>query len=470
MTRLLALLLLLPSLASAQYSGWTETGTLGAGTVTIVTGTPVVGTRTGGGNVTVNIPASTWLTNDVIVVVNSSNDNTCGTPGSDYTMTATGLTFTRRVCQYDANNGQVGIWTAVAGSNQGASPVTVTAVDTDGSNGAKLLTAYVLRNASTSGPWNLVTTTAPGSTSTAFSTTLSGESGSFYAGGWHGVTTDTTATPNGVTMEDGDYLTNYAGHNASTGTSQSLGGTWASTQVWIGAMIEVRALPASPPGFASTGGTGATVPVVPLSIESGFPYYTATQADATTIATPQFSTAGASLIVVTIKLSGAGNWTAEPSSMSGNTLGAMTALVTKYTNWTSSAAVYYLWSSGVLTNEVITATWANNQGWRGITVFSFLGASQTQNGATNTVTGSTSYPAVLSLSGTTSGSWVVGALDNGWAGVSTVGSGTAAGASDGHGICLHKTASSAGGTVTLDTTAPGTGNPWYAAVAEIKAQ
>ena len=230
--------------------GWSTTTTWGTTSaleilaaavpaITTVSGTPLTGTSTVGSTATITIPASTWLTNDVIVALVTTNNNTVDVN----TISGGGLTWARRANNTPSGAGYVGIYTAVAASNQAASGQVITLTDDDGSNGGRSLTVYVLRDADPSQSFNLVTVPAVGTATWTIS--LTGQSTSWYGVVAHS-NAASTMTPNGATTEDADNSLggstgNFQGHNASSGTTQTLGGTFsAGTAVWR-AMIEILA-------------------------------------------------------------------------------------------------------------------------------------------------------------------------------------------------------------------------------------
>lgn len=219
-------------------------------------------------------------------------------------------------------------------------------------------------------------------------------------------------------------------------------------------------------GSMIRGGSVAT-PVAPLAIEAGFPVNASDSANLTTIS-GVVSTSTASLIVVSIRNSAAGGWTPEPNGVAGSTLGAFTQAASRGDVFGPGASVYYRASAASLTTETITVTWANAQGWRGISIYSFTGAAALPIGSTASTLESTTFPTVITVASTSSGSYIVGAFDNRFSGAVTEAAGTTVEATDGHGATLRSTATSPGGSVSLTTTAPATGDRWTGVAVEIK--
>lgn len=179
------------------------------------------------------------------------------------------------------------------------------------------------------------------------------------------------------------------------------------------------------------------------------------------------STAGASMIVVLLRNRAATNVTTIPSGVSGSTLGAFTQAVVADSFWGPGASVWYKASTGALSNEVITATWAANQGWRGITALSFLGAAANPIGVSSIAEDIGTYPSSLTLTGTTSGSFGLLTISNRFDGTPTGDTNLTLLDNDTNGGHFRTTNTGSGGSLVLATTAPVSGSGWSGVAVEI---
>jgi len=220
-------------------------------------------------------------------------------------------------------------------------------------------------------------------------------------------------------------------------------------------------------GAPPAGGGGGSV-----SIESGFPVTTFGSASTTTVVSPSFTTAGASLLVAMFHAyNDNGVYTAPTVSGGGLT---WTRAVGSGTGWDVDVEIWYAPSTGALGSTTVTVDWSGtgSSSMRRITVLSLLGTAASPVGTTIARTvGGTNLS--VTLTGTTSGAllFAVGYNTTNWDQTYTEGSGTTimsqSGNPNAYGETVRSTSTSAGGDVTLSTNGAAAGSTVHTA-AEFK--
>lgn len=129
--------------------------------------------------------------------------------------------------------------------------------------------------------------------------------------------------------------------------------------------------------------------------------------DATSAATSALTTAGASLIVVCVAAEPSGDYTGEPSSVSGAGLTFSKVAGGSNGNWVAGSTTYTATSSGAISGQTFTATFSQGEQARiVVSVLSFTGAHATQDGATLAV-GTSASNLNRTISATYANSYIV---------------------------------------------------------------
>lgn len=395
------------SLADASpgkpYTGWNATGTLSSGSGTIARDSgssfPVSATILTDGQ-TIDSPTFTVSASGTLIVITVATHNFSGNIMVPVALSwiggdPTGVSaFTLRV-DGKTSGGQIGtsIFTATATSPITSKQIRAT-YNATATQVASAISVDVLTGANSTTFGGTVASNNSDSALVLIRGTITGVS----AGSWifAGCTTE-SVTPTTVagTTEIAEAAQTYEwaaiGAN-TTGTSGDIEVGWSGASANWQSFAALEIKPASAPqlpGWASTGGTGASYRT--FNLDSGFPKVTAQTAGNTssTIATAAFNTTGPSLIVAVAAV-GSSSQDAVPISIAGGgltwTSQVDVPLTGTYANW-AGVRIWTASSSSSLSSATVTATFSNTGGHAAtLAVYSFTG------GTVGNVAGATGTP------------------------------------------------------------------------------